>query len=167
MQFPLCAGPYNSHRHQSCYVSAWKLLPSQTSPAPSSKWDARNELIQWWSRGCVVNSHYIQLLLSAIWYFDEGGLKLTAVVVKQQLRYQKTRYRGLRKQTAKLNMLFALANLILADRPCLAAWISALCGQKYGAILLLFTKWLSNNVYFSICAVLPLLYHSFLCISTK
>ena len=42
-------------------------------------------------------------------------------VVKQQLRYQKTRYRGLRKQTAKLNMLFALANLILADRPCLAA----------------------------------------------
>ena len=42
-------------------------------------------------------------------------------VVKQQLRFQKTRYRGLRKQTAKLNMLFALANLILADRPCLAA----------------------------------------------
>jgi len=42
-------------------------------------------------------------------------------VVKQQLRFRKTRYRGLRKQTAKLNMLFALANLILADRPCLAA----------------------------------------------
>ena len=42
-------------------------------------------------------------------------------VVKQQLRFQKTRYRGLRKQTAKLNILFALANLILADRPCLAA----------------------------------------------
>ena len=42
-------------------------------------------------------------------------------VVKGQLRYRKTRYRGLRKQTAKLNMLFALANLILADRPCLAA----------------------------------------------
>lgn len=38
-------------------------------------------------------------------------------VVKGQLRYRKTRYRGLRKQTAKLNMLFALANLILADRP--------------------------------------------------
>lgn len=37
-------------------------------------------------------------------------------VVKEQLRYRKTRYRGLRKQTAKLNMLFALANLILADR---------------------------------------------------
>ncbi|MDD5858026.1 MAG: IS5/IS1182 family transposase, partial [bacterium] len=33
----------------------------------------------------------------------------------------KTRYRGLRRQIAKLNMLFALANLILADRPCLAA----------------------------------------------
>ena len=43
------------------------------------------------------------------------------VVVKQQLRFRKTRYRGLRKQTAKLNILFALANLILAARPCLAA----------------------------------------------
>ena len=42
-------------------------------------------------------------------------------VVKQQLRFRKTRYRGLQKQTAKLNILFALANLILADRPCLAA----------------------------------------------
>lgn len=42
-------------------------------------------------------------------------------VVKNQLRYRKTRYRGLRKQIAKLNIMFALANLILADRPCLAA----------------------------------------------
>ena len=42
-------------------------------------------------------------------------------VVKGRFRYRKTRYRGLRRQTAKLNMLFALANLILADRPCLAA----------------------------------------------
>lgn len=41
-------------------------------------------------------------------------------VVKGRLRYRKTRYRGLRKQTAKLNIMFALANLILADRPCLA-----------------------------------------------
>lgn len=41
-------------------------------------------------------------------------------VVKGQFGYRKTRYRGLRKQTAKLNMLFALANLILSDRPCLA-----------------------------------------------
>ena len=38
-------------------------------------------------------------------------------VVKGQLRYRKTRYRGLRKQTAKLHMMFALANLILAARP--------------------------------------------------
>ena len=37
--------------------------------------------------------------------------------IKGQFGYRKTRYRGLRKQTAKLNMLFALANLILADRP--------------------------------------------------
>ena len=43
-------------------------------------------------------------------------------VVKGQLRYRKTRYRGLRKQIAKLNILFALANLILADRrSCLTA----------------------------------------------
>lgn len=42
-------------------------------------------------------------------------------VVKGQFRYRKTRYRGLQKQAAKLNMLFALANLILVDRPCLAA----------------------------------------------
>ncbi len=42
-------------------------------------------------------------------------------VLKGQLRYRKTRYRGLRKQTAKLNMMFALANLLLADSPsCLA-----------------------------------------------
>ena len=41
-------------------------------------------------------------------------------VVKGQLGYRKTRYRGLQKQTSKMNMMFALANLILADRPCLA-----------------------------------------------
>lgn len=37
-------------------------------------------------------------------------------VVKGLFGYRKTRYRGLRKQTAKLNMLFALANLYLADK---------------------------------------------------
>lgn len=42
-------------------------------------------------------------------------------VVTGQLRFRKTRYRGLRKQVAKLNMMFALANLILADRLCLTA----------------------------------------------
>ena len=42
-------------------------------------------------------------------------------IVKGQLRYRKTRYRGLQKQTAKLNMMFALANLILAGRPSRAA----------------------------------------------
>ena len=42
-------------------------------------------------------------------------------VVKKQLRFRRTRYRGLEKQQAKFNILFALANLILADRPCLAA----------------------------------------------
>ena len=42
-------------------------------------------------------------------------------IVKGLLRYRKTRYKGLRKQTAKLNIMFALANLILADRFCLSA----------------------------------------------
>ena len=42
-------------------------------------------------------------------------------VIKGLLKFKKTRYRGLRKQTAKFNIMFALANLILADRPCLAA----------------------------------------------
>ncbi|MCI8603110.1 MAG: IS5/IS1182 family transposase, partial [Ruminiclostridium sp.] len=32
-----------------------------------------------------------------------------------------TRYRGLKKQTSKLNIMFALANLILADRKFLTA----------------------------------------------
>lgn len=42
-------------------------------------------------------------------------------VVKGLLKFRKTRYRGLRKQAAKFNIMFALANLILADRSCLAA----------------------------------------------
>ena len=42
-------------------------------------------------------------------------------VVKGLLKFKKTRYRGLQKQEAKINIMFALANLILADRPCLAA----------------------------------------------
>ena len=41
-------------------------------------------------------------------------------VVKGQFGFRKTRYRGLRKQISKLIILFALANLILADRPFLA-----------------------------------------------
>ena len=42
-------------------------------------------------------------------------------VVKGMFRYRKTRYRGLTKQVAALNMRFTLANLILADRPSLTA----------------------------------------------
>lgn len=42
-------------------------------------------------------------------------------VVKRQLGYRRTRYRGLKKQTQKLNIMFALANLILADRISLTA----------------------------------------------
>jgi IS5 family transposase len=40
-------------------------------------------------------------------------------VVKNIFHYRKTRYRGLRKQNAKLNIIFALANLYLADRKSL------------------------------------------------
>ena len=42
-------------------------------------------------------------------------------VVKGQFGYRKTRYKGRRKQEAKLHMIFALANLVLADRYCLSA----------------------------------------------
>ena len=41
-------------------------------------------------------------------------------VVKGRFGYRKTRYKGRRKQEAKLHMQFALANLVLADRRCLA-----------------------------------------------
>jgi IS5 family transposase len=41
-------------------------------------------------------------------------------VVKGRFGYRKTRYKGRRKQEAKLHMIFALANLVLADRHCLA-----------------------------------------------
>ena len=42
-------------------------------------------------------------------------------VVKGMFRYRKTRLRGLPKVNAQLHMLFALANLILADRPSVTA----------------------------------------------
>ena len=42
-------------------------------------------------------------------------------VVKGLFQYRKTRYKGRRKQIAKLNMLFALANLYLADKRGLPA----------------------------------------------
>lgn len=41
-------------------------------------------------------------------------------VVKRLFRYRKTRYRGLQKQTAKNYIMFALANLYLADRKSLS-----------------------------------------------
>ena len=37
-------------------------------------------------------------------------------VVKRLFRMRRTRYRGLRKQQAKFNITFALANLYLADK---------------------------------------------------
>jgi IS5 family transposase len=42
-------------------------------------------------------------------------------IMKGLFGYRKTRYKGRRKQTAKLNMMFALANLYMADRRSLLA----------------------------------------------
>ena len=42
-------------------------------------------------------------------------------VVKGMFRYRKTRLRDLPKVDAQLHMLFAQANLVLADRPSVAA----------------------------------------------
>ena len=39
-------------------------------------------------------------------------VELVFAVVKLQLRFRKTRYRGLQKQIAKMNIMFALANTI-------------------------------------------------------
>lgn len=41
-------------------------------------------------------------------------------VVKNIFQYRKTRYQGLKKQAARQNIVFALANLYLADRFSLA-----------------------------------------------
>ena len=41
-------------------------------------------------------------------------------ITKRLFGYRKTRYRGLQKQIEKQNMLFALANLYLADKRCVA-----------------------------------------------
>ena len=43
-------------------------------------------------------------------------------MVKGLFHFRKTRYRGLRKQAEKLNMMFALANRYLADKRGLLAW---------------------------------------------
>ena len=42
-------------------------------------------------------------------------------VIKRMFHFRKTRYRGLQKQTEKLNMLFALANLYQANKRGLLA----------------------------------------------
>lgn len=42
--------------------------------------------------------------------------RASVLVIKQQFGFQKTRYRGLAKNGAQLNMLFALSNLWMARR---------------------------------------------------
>ena len=71
-----------------------------------------------------------KLSTSGQYYAKKAELKKSSVrskvehvfgIVKRQLGYRRTRYRGLKKQTSKLNIMFALANLILADRKFLTA----------------------------------------------
>ena len=59
-----------------------------------------------------------------IFYMGQGRACLCSY--KKQLQYRKTRCWGLRKQIAKLNIVFTLTNLILADWHWLVTWISAL-----------------------------------------
>ena len=42
-------------------------------------------------------------------------------IVKNLFRHRKVRYRGLRKNTAQMHTLFALANLVIARKHLLAA----------------------------------------------
>lgn len=42
-------------------------------------------------------------------------------IVKNLFKHRKTRYRGLKKNTAQLHILFALANLVRAKRALLSA----------------------------------------------
>lgn len=51
-------------------------------------------------------------------------------VAKGLLQYRKDRYQGQPKQTAKLNLMFALANMILTDRPCLTVGFVNQYNQK-------------------------------------
>jgi len=61
-----------------------------------------------------------KLSKSGQYYAKKVEHSKSSVRSKGQLRYRKTRYRGLQKQIQKLNMMFALANLIVADRNLLA-----------------------------------------------
>lgn len=70
-----------------------------------------------------------KLSTSGQWYAKKSEHKKSSVrakvehvfgVIKVVFGYRKTRYRGLRRQAAKLNILFALANLYLADKRCLS-----------------------------------------------
>ncbi|MFC4805220.1 transposase, partial [Filifactor villosus] len=42
-------------------------------------------------------------------------------IIKARFGYRKTRYKGLKKQEAKLNILCSLANLLIAQRRSLSA----------------------------------------------
>ncbi|MFQ7354293.1 MAG: IS5 family transposase [Coprococcus phoceensis] len=50
----------------------------------------------------------------------ESGARIP-VSSRNSARFEQTRYRGFEKAESQINIMFALANLILADRPCLAA----------------------------------------------
>lgn len=66
-----------------------------------------------------------EALLFDILEFDKSTVRSKVEhvfgVVKRLFRFRRTRYRGLRKQQAKFNFIFALANLYLVDKKNLLA----------------------------------------------
>lgn len=62
-----------------------------------------------------------QLFVQVLGLLQTRGLILKIGVVKGFFGYRKTSYKGRQKQTTKLHMVFALANLYLADKRGLLA----------------------------------------------
>ena len=58
---------------------------------------------------------------------SEKGSGFVSAEVKNVFHYKKVRYKGLEKNTALLNTLFALANLMIAKRRLLALDGQAAC----------------------------------------
>ena len=58
-------------------------------------------------------------------------------VVKGLLKFKKTRYRGLRKQVAKFNIMFALAKLLAVMRCCLMFFLRIMLMRMLGIAITL------------------------------
>jgi IS5 family transposase len=60
-------------------------------------------------------------MLQNLYDLSDIGAKYEVIDSRALFGYRKTRYKGQRKQNAKLHMMFALVNLYLADKRCLLA----------------------------------------------